>query len=163
MPSPPITIDSHTAVSAAPFDWSQFLIDLRGKHDSPEGVLVKGAVGGAEFNVNIAFGSYKGVIQAARSGAASVRRTLSLWHAMTYIMIMHDMSWHSELTSIMRGHEYIYISLPFAVFTIISVMVIVVYLWKWLLWLWLELFRFSVIVMPCTCTCECESLSYWSF
>ena len=75
MTSPPVIIDSDTALTAMPFDWSQFLIDLRRASISSDGVLVSRALGGVEFNVNIAFGAYKGTLQPERIGAASVSPT----------------------------------------------------------------------------------------
>lgn len=77
MAAPPVTIDSDTTVTAMPFDWSQFLVDLRGSSapqaaGGKDGVLVPAALAGAEFNINIAFGAYKGTIQPRRVGEASV-------------------------------------------------------------------------------------------
>lgn len=67
--NPPVTIDTSTSITKAPFQFSKFLQEIRG--DGRDGILKEKAVHGAEFNMNIAFGAYKGPIQRHRTGVAT--------------------------------------------------------------------------------------------
>ena len=66
-----MTVDSKTAITAAPFNFSTFIKQLNDKSNS-KAMLTEGAVRGSEFSMNAALGSYAGVLQKKRIGAATV-------------------------------------------------------------------------------------------